>query len=289
MALFSFISVTAIAAVLSIASAQPLTSTNSQLIFNYPTVPKFELSVIPAKWAALQANAKAEAWEHADVTFEGTLIANVGIRFKGGTGTLLNCLSGTALDPQKCAKLSMKIKFSKYVNTTRFYGLQTLNFHSMTQEDGALMAEKIAYSLFRDSGVAAPRSHWATLVINGEDFGLFSLVEQIETNFLTDRFPGADTGTMWKEVWIEGSTAAAFTAALETNIGLATASTGILEFQQAMANAPANSRLCTLEAYMDIQKLYKYMAVHDAIGNWDGITAWYGSGTSNHNYYLYVG
>jgi CotH kinase protein len=283
-----FILLAVVSAVLSFSSAQPFNSTNSLIIFDYPTVPKFALSVDPAKWAALQANARAGEWEHADIKFESTLIANVGIRFKGGAGTLFIRLSGTALDPRKCVKLSMQINFSKYVSNSRFYGLQTLSFHSMTRGSGNLTAEKISYSLFRNMGVVAPRSHWATLCINGDDFGLFSFVEHVESAFLTDRFPGADTGSLWKEVWIENTTAASFTAALETNSGLATANTGIFEFQAAMANASAATRFQTLQAYMDVRTLYNYMAVNDAIGNWDGITAWYNNGTYNHNYMMYV-
>ena len=48
----------------------------------------------------------------------------------------------------------------------------------------------LAYGLYREQGLPAPRSTWALLKVNGEDLGLFSMVEQIDGRFTAENFAG---------------------------------------------------------------------------------------------------
>jgi spore coat protein CotH len=106
-----------------------------------------------------------------------TSLSGVATRFKGSLGTLAGCFRDDG--SQYCSKLSMKLKFDEYVRDQRFFGLKRLNFNSMILDSSSLR-ERLAYRLFREMGVAAPRAVHARLRINGELIGLFSLVEEGE-------------------------------------------------------------------------------------------------------------
>jgi hypothetical protein len=80
---------------------------------------------------------------------------------------------------------------------------QRINFHAMMR-DAAHMKDRLGYGLFRAAGVPAPRSVHARLIVNGDDLGVFALVEEIDGEFVEDHFravDGSGDGNLYKEVW----------------------------------------------------------------------------------------
>src|SRR5690606_19200995 len=128
-------------------------------------------------WADLQANAQDEQYVEAQVSFEGTLYGNVGLRFKGSYGSLYGCYNEQGV--LICPRLSMKVKFDESVEDQRFHGLRRLNFNAYRHDDSR-MKEKLTYELFRAFDVVAPRASWAVVRVNGESLGLFGMVEQLD-------------------------------------------------------------------------------------------------------------
>lgn len=281
-------------------------------LFDYKEVPVFELTLPAAQWEALKKNAAEEVYTEAEAAFEGASLGTIGLRFKGGVGTLTECFDSTGA--LTCSKLSMKLKFNEYETDSRFFGLKKLNLHSMRWDDSHLH-DRVAYRLYRDMGIAAPRSSWAQVRVNGETQGLYAMVEQIDGRFTADRWPKAGDENLYKEVMFsfevasafagdatakaayEGAlgefrTEAYFTSHLETNEETPNHE-ALLAFSEALEAAAPNARRAVLEQYMDLDELAKYMAVDDAIWNWDGITAVYTgtdySWTVAHNFYLYAG
>jgi spore coat protein H len=65
----------------------------------------------------------------------------------------------------------------------------------------------------------------------------------------------------------------------------------MLAFSEEMRRAGANELRSTLAGHTDLDYLARYMAVDDAIANFDGITTYYTSGSAdqagNHNFFLY--
>ncbi len=264
----------------------PLNHKDADRLFFASAIPRMKLSLPKAEWEALKKNADDEIYTEASLTFEGEDMGVVGLRFKGGYGSLFACLDeqGNLL----CPKLSMKLKFNEYVSGKRFYGMKRLNLHSMVRDD-TKMHDKISYGLYRDSGVIAPRSHWAVVEVNGESLGLYATVEQIDGRFTEQRWPDDGHGNLYKEVWPQYDGPEAYQDALKTNETVGTHER-MLTFAAALKDASPEEALDALDEFSDTDQLYAYMAVQDATANWDGITAWYCSeyGCSNHNFYWYV-
>lgn len=256
-------------------------------LFGYTTVPSFDLTLPAERWAYLKAHALDEQFEEACLSFEGTPVGGVGLRFKGSYGTLKGCLDDQG--NLTCTKLSMKVKFSEYDKDLRFYGLKRVNFHSMVR-DPSKLHERITYDLYREMGIASPRSAWANLKVNGESLGLFSMVEEIDGAFTSNRWPDDGNGNLFKEAWPITSDPSYYTSHLETNTATPSPEAFVQFYGELAAAAPAD-RTNALEKWSDLPSLYRYMAVDDAVMNWDGITAYYTdaqrSFTVNHNYYWY--
>lgn len=258
-------------------------------LFDESQIRTLELTVAPADWAWLNANPLLEEYVRADLRWNGLAVAQIGVRFKGSVGSLRLCVD--AQGNRRCPKLSMKLDFSEYVPGQRFVGLHHLNLHAMMR-DASLMKERLAYRLFRDAGVPAPRAAHARLTVNGEDQGLFVLVEAIDGEFIEDHFRAIDggEGNLYKEVWPMHTTAAPYVAALENNTAAPDVSR-MVRFAQALAAAtPADFR-ATASTWMDLPTLVSFLAIDRLIDNWDGFVGWYCASTTapcgNHNYFWY--
>jgi len=258
-------------------------------LFGAQSLPTFELSLPPERWQYLQAHATDEEYEPAELRFRGEIVGQVGLRFKGSIGTLTNCFDADG--KPTCRKLSMKLKFNEYADDQRFYGLKRLNLHAM-MHDASLLHEKLAYDLYRELGVAAPRSSWAIAQVNGVSLGLFSMVEEIDGRFTKDRWQDAGDGDLYKEAWPISAQPEDYATALETNEETATHEAFAAFAADLQAAPDAASRHEALGRWMDLDLLARYMAVDDAIANIDGATAIYCSpadpaACGNHNYFFY--
>ena len=253
-------------------------------LFDGSTVPVFALTLPDDRWQHLQDHAVDEEYEPACLTFEGDPVGAVGLRFKGSYGTLYPCLEGDI----DCPKLSMKIKFNEVDEELRLYTLKRLNFHSMLH-DPTKLKERLGYDLYREMGIEAPRSAWAELRINGESFGLFSMVEQIDGRFTHSRWPDDGDGNLFKEAWPQTTSASYYTEHLKTNEEVGDVSK-FVEFSQELEAAESQAeRASVLGSWTDIERFRRYMAIDDAIFNCDGVTAFYTTEgwKGNHNYYFY--
>ena len=269
----------------------------SSPIFDESQVRTYELTLTPADWTTLQANALDEVYMPASLSFEGVVTPNVGLRFKGAVGSLQNQGPIDALMPcfdglgrrilANCPKLGMKVKVSEYDKDQRFYTLKRLQFHSMGSDE-TKMVERLSYWLFRQMGVYAPRTAHARLVINGEFQGLFIVIEQIDGRFTRENMPEGGKGNLYKEVWPVHSTQTPYINALKTNEDEMPSADKMVRFAAALEAATDANWEEVLEQWTDVDMLMAKMAVDRAIEHWDGIVAWYCTGNCfNHNYYWY--
>lgn len=258
-------------------------SSSADWVFDEEQVRTYELELGATEWAELQARALDEEYVAAQLSVDGELVGQVGLRFKGNAGTLARCARPGALI---CPKVSMKIKFDEFEPEQRWQGFKRLNFNSMLS-DPTYLRERLAYQLFREMGVPAPRAGHARLVVNGEDRGVYSLVEDIDGRFTDDRFEKGD-GNLYKEQWPTTSSARTLTERLETNED-APDHGAMLELKAALSAAPSDELPDVVARYMDVDQLLAYLVVDRTIANWDGITAFYcfGNGCRNHNYFFY--
>lgn len=101
---------------------------------------------------------------------------DVGVRVKGTVGTRTDPIYGPNGLTIAQDKVSLKIKFNFSVPGQRFFGLKKLTLNSMIQ-DPSMLHEAMAYKLFRDVGVIAPRTGFANVYLNGASRGLYVDVE----------------------------------------------------------------------------------------------------------------
>lgn len=263
-----------------------LAEADASELFDYPSLPVFDLSLPEEEWAALQENAVEEEYVPVEACFEGRSIGTVGLRFKGSFGSLYGCFEG---GENICRKLGMKLKFNEYDDDLRFFGLKRLNLHGNRYDD-TYMHERLSYDLYRAMDIVAPRAGWAEVRVNGELLGLYGMIEQIDGRFTDDRWPDDGDGNLYKEVWPTQTEESALIEDLKTNEEEPDVS-ALATFAEAMTSADQDELRSTLAEYTDLDYWARYMAVDDAIINNDGITAYYTSDDAawagNHNFYLY--
>jgi len=94
-------------------------------------------------------------------------------------------------------KPSWKISFKTAEGGGPFAGMARVNLKSM-YNDPSQMREAIAWHLFGQAGLAAPRHTYAKLAFDATYSGLFSVIEQVDKRFLKDHFGKNDRGNLYK-------------------------------------------------------------------------------------------
>jgi spore coat protein CotH len=200
-----------------------------------------------------------------DVTIDGVLIKNVGIRKKGFLGSL------------NTERPSLKIKFSEYENQSPVSGLDRLTLNNNNQEKGRI-GQFMAFRLFRESGTHAPRCGFASVTVNGKHLGIYSNVESIKPDFLRHSF-GNSSGELY-----EGTVTDFFPGYVDKfEMKNKSANT---EHIQAVIDALDveeidDENLARLGELIDLDSFTKYWALESTIGFWDSYCS------NQNNYYLY--
>lgn len=269
---------------------------DSDAIFNQDSLPSFYIELSETALNFINDDPTAEEYVAGSITYNGETISPVGVRYKGSIGAYIGCVSGiNVFNPngsKTCTKLSMKIKFNWNENSEKFYGLKKLQLHSMNN-DKSQMRDRLAYKLFEDMGVAAPRCIHAKVYINGEYNGLFALVEQIDGRFSRYHFDGGE-GNIYKEIWpvddlAKAQPEASYREALRTNEDDNPDVSLMRSFGEEIQNTSASGMKAVVEKWMDVDQTIAYCVVDRGIKHDDGPFHWYCTGDrcSNHNYYWY--
>ncbi len=212
------------------------------------------------------------SYVHATLDFEGLTLPNVAVRYKG---------NGTFMESRGSLKRSFKVDINKYVKGQQLAGSSTLNLHSNVT-DASLMNEALAYRLYRDAGVPAPRVGYAKVFVtvpglhDRRYFGIYSLVENIDKNFIQDSLQ-ARGGALFKPV----------SPALFTDLGdqwddyrqtydpktdLTTAQERrVMEFCKLVSRSSDADFAARLGDFVDLDELARYMAVTTWLSDMDGL------------------
>lgn len=83
-------------------------------------------------------------------------------------------------------KASFKIDLGEFEDGT-FFGTRRLTLNNMIQ-DRTKLTEALVYGLYGTMGLPAPRQAYACVAVNGADYGLYSLVETMDEQFLERTF-----------------------------------------------------------------------------------------------------
>jgi spore coat protein H len=132
---------------------------------------------------------------HADLEFGPHKFRDIGVRYKG---------NGTFLSSRSSLKRSLKIDLNKFVKGQKLAGMSQLNLHNSVRDPSG-MNEAVAYRIFREGKVPAPRTAYAKVYVTVPDkyarqyFGLYNLVEDVGTAFTRENF-GEKDGAVFKPV-----------------------------------------------------------------------------------------
>ena len=210
------------------------------------------------------------------VSIDGVQMDSVGIRQKG---FFSNWGSGTSL------KKPLKIDFKEFVNH-KFDGLKKLNLAN-GYGDPTIMRDALAYHFFRKAGLPAPRTAYAKVYLNNTYWGLYCMVEQIDSEFLEDWYPNDPDGNLYKCInntnldW-QGSNWNNYSDefALKTN-KTANINTRFIDFVNKVNNTPANNFKDSLNSILETDAYFSVLAGDVLMYNWD---SYYEHGR---NFYMY--
>lgn len=187
-------------------------------------------------------------------------------------------------------KAAFKLKFKK---TERVLGLRKMTLNNMV-EDPSMVHETLAYSLFRAAGVPASRTGFAYLRVNGEDFGVYLDIENLDETALSRLYGAGDTlhlyeGEFGADVDAEG--VASVDAVVpegdpkfEMDEGEG-APTDLEALASAVA-AASPSFSARLAGLADLDEMTRMWAVEKYVSHWDGYSGEEAENKPN-NYYLH--
>ncbi len=141
------------------------------------------------KWEYMQQNAIQEEYEQADLWYDGELVPDVAVRPKGNSSLTSAVSSGTA-------RFSLKVDLNFFNSARNLDGVKKLNFNNGFS-DPTLIREVLGYETFEEMGIPSPRASFVDLWVNDTHLGLYTMVEQIDTTFLSDNFDNS-SGNLYK-------------------------------------------------------------------------------------------
>lgn len=241
----------------------------SDALFDPARIQRFDLYLSDAAMRSLDADPYTDV--EGAVGYDGAWLPRVGVRIKGVYGSL------RTLDE----KASFKVDLNEFEDR-RLRGLEHLVFNNMAQ-DPSYTHETLAYGLWRAAGQPAPRTGWANLWVNGEDWGLYVLVEPVDDTFARRWWGDTDGGSLW-----EGAYGVDFTEGEEELFELDWGSADLAplaELGELLDGEADDDAIATLETLVDLDAFLAHMALEAVTLHWDGYTTqnnyrvWHDPGT----------
>jgi len=220
---------------------------------------------------------------HADMEFDGRLLRDVAVRYKG---------NGTFMESRNSNKRSLKIDLNKYVKGQKVAGVTKLNLHNNVT-DASWMNEVLSHRLFRDASVPAPRTSYAKVFVtvpgtyDKEYFGLYSIVEDVDSHFAKDRF-GSKEGAIFKPVTRDlfgylGEDWSAYDHTYDPKTELSsTEQKRVIDFSKLVTSGSDSEFSEHLTEYLDLDEFARFMSVTVWLSTLDSILM------MGQNFYVYL-
>src|SRR6187431_401317 len=157
-------------------------------IFSQGVLHEFRIVMDPADWASLRANFRSNTYYAANISVDGEVLQQVGVRSRG---------KGS----RDATKPGLLVDTNKYVTNQEFHGLKKLVLDNVIQ-DASFLHEPLAYQVFEAMGIPSPTISYTRLTVNDEFWGVYWLVENIDKNFLAARL-GDKEGNLFKYEYLE--------------------------------------------------------------------------------------
>lgn len=136
--------------------------------------------------------AELDAFYNTDVEVPATLIVDgrtyreVGVHFRGAS-SFFTVGAGY--------KRSLNLSLDFVHKEQRLYGYKTLNLLNGHEDDSLIRA--VLYLNLARKQIPSPKANFVTLAINGENWGVYTNVQQFDKQFLKENYPSSK-GVRWK-------------------------------------------------------------------------------------------
>ncbi|HEV7399350.1 MAG TPA: CotH kinase family protein [Solirubrobacterales bacterium] len=204
----------------------------------------------------------------------------VEIRLKGNVLGSFRTLDG---------KAGFKLKFKK---TEPFLGLRKMTLNNMV-EDPSMIHETLAYSVFRRAGIAAPRTGFADVRLNGKDFGTYLNLENLDKVNLERWFGKFEEppqhlyeGEYGVDVTPGVETLTGKEGGYEVDEGKEEDIADLKALVAAVNGSKGPGWSASVAPVADLEEMTRMWAVEKYIGHWDGYSG-EAAPLKPNNYYLY--
>jgi hypothetical protein len=220
---------------------------------------------------------------HADLTFDEHTFKNVGVRYKG---------NGTYRRAQGALKRPLKLHFNRFEKGQTLAGISQLNLHTSVHDPGGVN-EPIAYRLYRDGGLPAPRTAYAKVFITVPEqydrryLGLYTLVEDVGHRMMEEQL-GVKHGALFKPVTPHlfadlGDDWKAYNQIYDPKGEIAEEQKKrVIEFCKFARTADDATFAAKFSEYIDVENFARYMAITTWLCDFDGILGF------GQNHYVYL-
>ncbi|MEO8370135.1 MAG: CotH kinase family protein [Candidatus Solibacter sp.] len=220
---------------------------------------------------------------HGSITIDDRPFSDVAVRYKG---------NGTYLDAMESRKFSYKVDLNKFIKAQTFAEVTTLNLHNNVT-DPSWMNEPLAYRLYRDAKVPAPRTSYARVYLtvpgkyDNHFAGLYSIVENVDEHFIARNFANKN-GALFKPVSTNlfnylGPDWAKYNQAYDPKSGVTTEQKQrLIDFTRLVTQANDADFAVRLPEFVDLDEFARYMSVMVFLSDVDGILG------PGQNFYLYL-
>jgi spore coat protein CotH len=221
-----------------------------------------------------------EIYRKCNVVFDGDSINNCGFREKGNASNTLTNFG---------KKKPFKISFDEFIDQG-FDGLKKINLNNFIN-DPSCMHDATSLKLMRNAGLAASRTSYTKVWINGEYIGLYIIIENVDKTFLKSYYGSAfndgnlyktDRGASVSLDWLGNDPAAYKDKGLKLTTNESQDDwTKFISFVDFLNNYSGSDFKEQFEARFDVHNYLKVLAVEKCVRSWD---SYWGGGN---NYYIY--
>lgn len=223
-------------------------------MFEVGKVHHYELELTKEAIQALRDNPKT--YVNGTFKYQDKSYPDVGVKLKGGWGSF-RIIHGDS-------KPAFTIKFDAFNKEQRFFGLKRIILNNSVQ-DSSYLHESAGYSIFRDSGIVAPRTCHAVLKVNDEIYGLYVQVEAATKSYLKrwfedpdgDLFEGPEGIVEWQELDLDSNQETADRVRIRM-------------LYETLMDADELDPWSTLKDWIDLEAFAQFLATEQFINNWDG-------------------
>ena len=252
---------------LAILAGMTATAQTSSDFHSESEIQDIYLQVHPDDWAALKRNYLENTYYQAQFRWRDITLPSVGIRSRGSG-------SRSPLKP------NLKIDFERYKKPQDFLGLSSTILKANNGEP-SMIRERAAMAMFERMGVPVPRETYVRLHINGEFFGLYNLIEDIDKNFLRRVWGEADgylyeweaerNGGGYRFQYL-GDAAASYSPVMFEPVTHEKDPDpmSLVEMVRAVNLSSDEEFVSAVSKYIDLEKLVTYVATEVFLADFDG-------------------